>query len=271
MRRMCFLVCLTICEHSIAHQASIRYVANEAVLITNGEKKVLFDPFFHQSFGTYQLVSKDIKQDIFSGTPPFDNLTAIIISHAHGDHFAANDVLKYLQKHPNTQFIAPEQAVSELIALAGTNQILPQVVSVKLAFNQAPKTLEVAGLEIDAVRIPHAGWPGRANIENLVFRVTLKNQAASITVMHMGDADPDDEHYFAFKDHWKKRISDVAFPPYWFYFSAEGRDILSDILNIKKSIGIHVPIKIPSQLKSSRQDYFSIPGEMRKINTFHKH
>jgi L-ascorbate metabolism protein UlaG (beta-lactamase superfamily) len=273
MRQLIFLLWITIFGHSIAlaHQASATYVANEAVLITNGDKKVLFDPFFHQAFGTYQLVPEETQQAIFSGTPPFDNLTAIVISHAHGDHFAAIDVLKYLQRYPNTQLIAPQQAVTELSALAGANQILPQVTSVKLAFKQTPKTLEVAGLVIDAVRIPHAGWPGRANIENLVFRVTLKNQNTSVTVMHMGDADPNDDHYLAYKDHWQKRISDTALPPYWFYFSAEGMDILSDILNIKKSIGIHVPIKIPSQLKSSGHDYFSKPGEMRIIDKSHMH
>ena len=74
-----------------------------------------------------------------------------------------------------THLIAPQQALTELSVLTGANQILPQVTSVKLAFNQTPKSLKVAGLVIDAVRIPDAGWPGRANIENLVFRVTLKN------------------------------------------------------------------------------------------------
>jgi len=273
MKQLLFLVCTIICGQSLAlaHQSSITYVANEAVLITNGDKKVLFDPFFHQAFGTYHLVPDAIKNAIFNGTPPFDNLTAIVISHAHGDHFDADDVLKYLQKHPNTQLIAPQQAVTELIALDGANQVLAQVSSVKLAFNQAPKTLEVAGLIIDAVRIPHAGWPGRANIENLVFRVTLENQDSSVTVMHMGDADPDDEHYLAYKDHWQKRVSDAALPPYWFYFSAEGRDILTDILNIKKSIGIHVPIEIPNQLRASGQDYFSKPGEIRTLDEPHKH
>jgi L-ascorbate metabolism protein UlaG (beta-lactamase superfamily) len=272
MRTLAFSILLITFGHckTLAHQASATYVANEAVLITNGDKKVLFDPFFHQAFGTYQLVPEDIQNAIFNGSPPFDNLTAIVISHAHGDHFDADDVFKYLQKHPNTQLIAPQQAVTELIALAGANQVLSQVSSVKLVFNQAPKTLEVAGLIIDAVRIPHAGWPGRAKIENLVFRVTLKSQDSSVTVMHMGDADPDDEHYLAYKDHWKKRVTDTAFPPYWFYFSAEGRDILTDILNIKKSIGIHVPIKIPNLLKSSGQDYFSKPGEIRTLDEPHK-
>jgi L-ascorbate metabolism protein UlaG (beta-lactamase superfamily) len=273
MRQLVFFVWLTICGHCdvMAHQASITYVANEAVLITNGDKKVLFDPFFHQAFGIYQLVPQDTKQAIFNGVPPFDNITAIIISHAHNDHFDADEVLKYLQQYPNTKLIAPQQAVTELIALSAAKQILPQVTSVKLAFNQAPKTLEVAGLLIDAVRIPHAGWPGRADIENLVFRVTLKNQDTSVTVMHMGDADPDDNHYLQYKDHWQKTVTDKALPPYWFYFSAEGMAILRDILNVKKSIGIHVPIKIPSQLKSSGQDYFSKPGEIRKVNESHKH
>jgi L-ascorbate metabolism protein UlaG (beta-lactamase superfamily) len=255
----------------MAHQASVTYVANEAVLITNGDKKVLFDPFFHQAFGTYQLVPLETQQAIFSSTPPFDDLTAIVISHAHGDHFDAKDVLKYLQKNPNTRLIAPQQAVAELSALAGAKHIMPQIISVKLSFNQTPKNLDVAGLVIDAVRIPHAGWPGRADIENLVFRVTLKNQGTSVTVMHLGDADPDDDHYLQYKDHWQQRVSDTALPPYWFYSSAEGRDILSNILNVKKSIGIHVPIKIPSQLKTSGQDYFSKPGEMRKVGESHKH
>lgn len=273
MKQSFLLLCLSIFSHSIvlAHQASVTYVANEAVLITNGAQKILFDPFFHKDFGTYQLVPTETKQAIFNGIPPFDNLTAIFISHAHDDHFAADEVLKYLQKYPNTQLVAPQQAVKELNALAGANLILSQITSVELAFNQAPKTLEVAGLVIDAVRIPHAGWPGRANVENLVFRVTLKNQDSAVTVMHMGDADPDDEHYLPYQDHWQKSVSDTALPPYWFYFSAEGRDILTNILNVKKSIGIHVPIDVPNQLKSSGMDYFSIPGEMRKIEGSHKH
>ncbi|WP_339718996.1 MBL fold metallo-hydrolase [uncultured Paraglaciecola sp.] len=273
MKQLFFLVWSIICSQSLvlAHQQSITYVANEAVLITKGDYKVLFDPFFHQAFGTYQLVPEDIKQAIFSGTPPFDNLTAIVISHAHGDHFAADDLLLYLQQFPTTQLIAPEQAVTELMALQGADSIGPQVTSIKLAFKQPPITLEIAGLVIEAVRIPHAGWPSRAKVENLVFRVTLKNHDSSVTVMHMGDADPNDDHYLLYKDHWQKRMSDTALPPYWFYFSAEGRDILTDILNVKKTIGIHVPTDIPNQLKSSGQDYFSKPGEVRMLDESHSH
>lgn len=67
MKRLIVLLWLTILSPSIvlAHQSSAIYVANEAVLISNGQNKVLFDPFFHQAFGTYQLVPADTKQAIF--------------------------------------------------------------------------------------------------------------------------------------------------------------------------------------------------------------
>ena len=155
--------------------------------------------------------------------------------------------------------------------LSGAKQIHSQVTSVKLAFSQQPKSFVVAGLEIDAVRIPHAGWPSRAEVENLVFRVTLNNQNSSVTIMHLGDADPDDSHYLPYKKHWQQRVSDTAFPPYWFYFSAEGNDILNEIINAKQTVGIHVPVNIPNQLKSGTADYFSTPGETRNIGDSHRH
>lgn len=256
---------------TLAHQASVTYVANEAILIVNGDKKVLFDPFFHQAFGTYQLVPKQTKEAIFAGKAPFDNLTAIVISHAHGDHFAAAEVLKYLQRYTDTFLVAPQQAIDELSQLPKGDTVKKQLVNVKLEFNHPPKKLKVAGLVIDAVRIPHAGWPGRAEIENIVFRVTLPDSVSPLTIMHMGDADPDDAHYLPYKAHWQSVQTDTAFPPYWFYFSAEGKDILSEIINAKHSIGIHVPVVTPKQLKNGGDQYFSVPGEVRNIGKGHSH
>ncbi len=51
------------------------------------------------------------------------------------------------------------------------------------------------------IRIPHAGWPERASVSNLVFRITLDN---NVTIMHMGDADSNDEHFQPYKDYWQK-------------------------------------------------------------------
>lgn len=278
-----------------AHEPSATYLANESVLVSNGHSKVLFDPFFHNNYGQYQLVPAETLKQVFAGQAPFDNIDAIVISHAHGDHFAADEVLRYLSLYPSTKLIAPQQAINELTALDGAEKISSQLYPVKLAFNQAPQQIALGELIFEGVRIPHAGWPGRADIENIVFRVTLPNieepnsknlndkarsetrsasetnnsQKESITVMHMGDADANDDHYLPFKAHWQSRETDMAFPPYWFFYQLEGNYILEELINAKQHVGVHVPMKVPKRLQESGKDYFSEPGEQRSVA--HKH
>ena len=125
-------------------------------------------------------------------------------------------------------------------------------------------------LLVEAVRIRHAGWPNRhANVENIVFRVTLDNET---TVMHFGDADVDDAHFAMRPEHWTERHSHLAMPPYWFFMSNEGRRILQDRIGADKVIGMHVPTDVPddpaSRPKSLQDvDLFTQPGETRTLKT----
>lgn len=250
-------------EHAVAHatveatpNTEVKYLGNEALLFSNGETKILFDPFFHNDYGSYQLVPESIRDAIFSGKAPYDNVTAIVVSHAHGDHFAASDVAKYLADYPKVSLIAPSQATEKV--LLENAQLKPQLVSLALEFGDSPITTKLGDITIDSVRIPHAGWPQRKDVANLVHRVTLANGK---TIMHMGDADPNDEHFLPFADHWQQRQTHTAFPPYWFFLSNDGRTILQDRINALKAIGVHVPTDVPAPLKLSGAEYFSTPEE----------
>ncbi|MEE4244317.1 MAG: MBL fold metallo-hydrolase, partial [Kangiellaceae bacterium] len=110
---------------ALAHDASgtATYVANESVLITTSSHKILFDPFFHNDFGYYQLVSPRDRKLMLENKAPFDNLTAIVISHAHEDHFDAKDVVNYLSKYPKVKLYAPRQAIKLMTKLSGFNSI----------------------------------------------------------------------------------------------------------------------------------------------------
>jgi len=245
--------------------ASATYLGNEAVMIESGSHKILFDPFFHNDFNTYQLVPESIRSAIFNGEKPYDAIDVVFISHAHEDHFSAKDMLKFLMSHPEAKMVAPKQAVDALRQLTNSKKVMAQVKSINIAYGDQPWSGEVAGLAVEAVRIPHAGWPGRANVENIVFRISLDQ---GITVMHMGDADPDDDHFRPLAAHWQQKITNTAFPPYWFFASAQGNDILNNRINAKAHVGVHVPIKVPKQLKALGKDYFSTVGDKRVI---HKH
>jgi hypothetical protein len=253
------------CAHD--NSASATYLGNEGIMIVDGQSKILFDPFFHNGYNNYQLVPEDIRSAIFNNKPPYNNIDAIFISHAHGDHFAADDMLKYLKANPKSKLIAPEQAIKRILALENSQSVMKQVTAIKLEYKDQPRTIKMDNLLIEAVRIPHAGWPGRADVSNLVFRVTLNG---SVTVMHMGDADPDDIHFAPYKQYWLKNTTNTAFPPYWFFSSNDGPIILSDRINANEAVGIHVPVKVPDTLKMIGEEYFSKPGEHQSIGHKHK-
>jgi L-ascorbate metabolism protein UlaG (beta-lactamase superfamily) len=256
-------------EHEIIESQSsnsyVKYLGNESLYIQVANTKILFDPFFHDNINIYQLVPNAIKDKIIKGIKPFNKINTIFISHAHRDHFAVDEVVQYLMKYQQTKLVAPEQAIAKVNAhliKEKTTIDSDRLISVKLELGDQPWQLNMGDLNIEAVRVPHAGWPSRADVENIVFRVTLNK---SSTIMHMGDADVDDNHYLPYRAFWQKQATDINFPPYWFMYSAEGRDILDNIIGAKTNIGIHVPMEVPRQLIQSGREYFSRPDENKSL------
>ena len=45
-------------------------MANEAVMVTDGDTKVLFDPLYPESYGQYLLVPEAMREALFAGEEP---------------------------------------------------------------------------------------------------------------------------------------------------------------------------------------------------------
>lgn len=260
-----FCVVLALVEIAFAHPdtpTQTTYLGNEGIMVSDGHTTVLFDPLYPNGFGTYQMVPDEMRRDLMDGIAPYDNVDAIFVSHLHPDHFSVGEVIAYLQIHTNVRVFAPAQAVDLMRNEAPGANIFDRVTPIGLERLDAPLSFEADGLEIEVVRIPHAGWPGRAEISNLVWRVTL---ADGITVMHLGDSDPRDEHFAPYEAHWMVKRTDTAYPPYWFFTMGDGPQILSARLNALNATGIHVPIELPADLFVSGADFFHTPGETRLL------
>ena len=241
-------------------QAIVTYLGNEGLLFSDGEHKVLFDPFFHNVYGQYQAVPQSIQDAITSNSSPYDNIDVIVVSHSHGDHFSAESVATYLSNNEDVTLVAPSQATIEVIE--NTPSLEDQIVSLELEFGDTAVTTELGNIRIESVRIPHAGWPERQEIANLVHRVSLADQH---TIIHMGDADPNDEHFAPFAGHWLAQDSELAFPPYWFFISPQGPMILQDRINAKEAVGVHVPVEVPEELIESGAEFFTVPGSEKVL------
>jgi len=113
--------------------------------------------------------------------------------------------------------------------------------------------LELDGLLVEVVRIAHGGWPDRhADVENIVFRVTLDNVT---TVMHLGDADAGREHYAPHSSYWESRPTHPALVPVWLQLTDKGRYVLNEHVDAEHAIGIHVYKSVPD-----------LPGETRQFD-----
>lgn len=250
--------------------ATAQYLANEGLMVTHNQTKILFDPLFRNSYGQYLLLPEEMEATLFAGEPPFDGIDAVFISHYHGDHFSPDDILRLLKSQPDIQLYAPSQAVDGLkeVATADDAEVFDRVTPVNLEYKDAPVSMNMDGLLIEAVRIPHSGWPtGRLDVANISWRVTLDE---TTTVVHMGDADPNDVHFAHDAAYWDKVQVDMAFPPYWFFNSTYGPGVLEHRVKADHNVGIHVPVSIPAE-PSLRPaglqdvDLFTRPGETREI------
>lgn len=264
------IVLLLTASFAIAQSpATVRYLANEGVMVTHEQARILFDPLFGNSYNTYQLVDDDTRQAIFAGRAPYDGVDAVFISHFHGDHFSADDVLRLLQMQSGVRLYAPAQAVAAIRALGSDieQSVADRMIGLDLEYGDAPVTIRAESLLIEAVHIPHSGWPtARTDVQNLAFRVTLNDDN---TVLHLGDADARVVHFEADAAHWEERTVDLALPPYWFFASAGGLDILENHIDVRRAIGIHVPATFadPAEVPEQFQDYelFTQPGEERQL------
>lgn len=245
------------------HSAKTTYLGNEGIMVSDDETTILFDPLFPNGFGVYQMVPSETRSALMAGEAPYDAVDAIFISHMHPDHFSVDEVIVYLEQHTDVRLYAPSQAVDWMREETEDEAIFDRVIGIPLERLDAPISLQEGDMKIDVVRIPHAGWPARAEVSNLVWRVTL---ADGVTVLHMGDADPDDQHFAPHADHWNAKRTDVAYPPYWFFLSEAGRAILDQRLNTDAATGIHVPTDLPADLVLSGADFLHQPGETRKLN-----
>jgi L-ascorbate metabolism protein UlaG (beta-lactamase superfamily) len=248
---------------------SVQYLANEGLMVTHEETKVLFDPLYTNSYGQYQLVPAAMRDAIFAGEAPYDDVDAVFVSHHHGDHFSAEEILRLLRSQTSTKLYAPAQAVSAIrdIANADDEQVLERLVGLDLDYGDAPVSIRAEGIIVDAVHIPHSGWPtARTDVQNIAFRVTLDDNS---TVLHLGDADPRTVHFESDEEYWEERTVDLAFPPYWWFMSEDGLELLDNRIDVTHSIGIHVPdefrnqASIPAELLG--QELFTNPGEGRRF------
>ena len=160
----------------------ITYIANDGVMIDDGEHKVIIDgivPF--GNLGGWIRPSSTALQNVLNAQAPYDNIDVIMITHAHGDHYGIQAVQTYLANNPTTKIVAPAQVLNGLSINAQQQVLLtpPQFSSERQTIN---------GVDIEVLHLKHFNQFGNIfcnNTTNYGYLVRM----GGLEIVHMGDVD----------------------------------------------------------------------------------
>ena len=160
---------------------SVRYLANEGVLLFLPQGTGLIDGLFRDGLPEYPTVEKGTRDSLERGLGVFGAIDLVLVTHVHRDHFHAAAVERHLIENQRAHLVAPRQVADSLRALgSGYASIAPRVHPVDATPGRIEE-IEVAGVPIRALGIAHP--PSRNQpVDHLAYIV-----GGEPTVAHLGD------------------------------------------------------------------------------------
>ncbi|HEX6124180.1 MAG TPA: MBL fold metallo-hydrolase [Pyrinomonadaceae bacterium] len=225
---------------------TVRYIANEGVLIAAAGKQILIDGLHREYKPAYLFPPPELQSVLESARSPYDKIDLVLVSHIHLDHFHPQSIGSYLKSNPKSLFASSEQAVGEVSkSFADFEKVRPQIKPISHEWKKSVD-LNQEGIKVKFLGLRHGGERWK-EIQNLGHVIEIGGKK----FLHIGDADMTSENFSAFKLADEK--IDVAFIPYWFLVSPEGRALVKEQFNPKNIIAVHIPPaeaeEIVSQLK----------------------
>ncbi len=161
----------------------VRYIANEGVLISSKDKRVLIDGLHRRYEDSYAYLPDSEREKIETARPPFDQIDLLLTSHMHGDHFHPESVGRYLKSSVKTIFATSDQVAGEVAAkFSDYLAIKDRITSIAYSFKER-QTKTLAGIDVEFLSVGH-GTDRHAGIQNLGHVFTL----GGTKFLHLGDA-----------------------------------------------------------------------------------
>jgi L-ascorbate metabolism protein UlaG (beta-lactamase superfamily) len=212
----------------------LTYVGNEGVLISDGTRSVLIDGL-HREYGPdYLFPPPDVLSAMETAKAPFDTVRVVLISHVHLDHFSAESVGLHLKNNPKAVLVSSLQPLTDIARNYKDHEAIRTQTREMTPEWKHRAVFEQDGIKITLLGMKHGGdrfwW-----VKNLGHIIEIGGKK----LFHFGDADATLEN-FAALDLPKEKI-DIAFIPYWFLLSENGRKIVRENIAAKTNIAVHIP------------------------------
>ena len=216
-------------------QSSVKvtYFANEGVLLESEDKSVLIDGLHRKYKDAYAYPPENLKNLLENARPPYDKIDLLLVSHKHLDHFHPESIGNYLASNPNSLLRTSGQIIEEIKnGFAGFKKIEHQIGEVDYQLGKE-REFAIGGIKVNFLGLKHAN-KRHESIANLGHVINVGGKK----FLHIGDADMASENFSAFN--LAQENIDVAFIPYWFLLSREGRDLVKTQFDPEHIVAVHI-------------------------------
>ena len=231
---------LLILFFSASLQADITLVrlANEGVIVSDGESRVMIDGFVVEPYSVYGGLPAEAVPQFEQQTGIFAGIDVALASHRHHDHNQPRFACAFMQSSSDTLFYSGSQVIGLM-----REKCRPFVTGSPRINEISPQYGEPVGIEHNDVSIQvfplSHGTRKYAKIQNYATLVDM----GGMTVLHIGDAamDPTD---FA-RAGVDGMTLDIALIPFWYFQPGPGGALVEQYLNARYKLAVHIP---PSEM-----------------------
>lgn len=202
------------------------YTANAGLMLSVNNTHLLIDGLCKEERLIYTDTPEELADKIITGTAPFENIHALIYTHAHPDHFSASMTDALLKNHRETRLIAGTEVLKQLTALS-------QDAAIPLAHSKA---LEFGALSIQPIKTKHINRE-KDEVEHYTYLIEI----SGVTICVLGDAEPETDNFSAID--FSAHSVDLAIAPFPYLSTFRGQRIIRDLIKPKKMIAVHFPSK----------------------------
>jgi L-ascorbate metabolism protein UlaG (beta-lactamase superfamily) len=181
-----FLSTLVACvEHARDEEADnnivVHYIANEGFLLESSNTKVLIDALFNTGLDRYACPDSALLSQMVLGKPPFEKIDYLFFTHNHPDHFNDSLVIGFLEQHPESIMICPDQVFDQLNDRQNVDETYLKQILVFTPDSGQVIQHEFDNLVMKACRTRHSDT---YNIENNAYILDF----GGVKIFHSGDS-----------------------------------------------------------------------------------
>ena len=228
---------------------SIKYIANEGVLILADDKQILIDGLHREYKPDYEFPSPEALKLLETAAPPYEKINLILVSHAHLDHFHPQSVGLYLKNNAGCKLISSQQVVGEIAkTFTDYGKIKNQIKEITPAAN-GKITINEEGIRLTILGLKHVNRQ-HSGVQNLGHLVEINGKK----LLHIGDADMTTENFSVYE--LNKQNIDIAFIPYWYLLSEKGRSFVKEEFDPRHIIAVHVSPAVAKETSDELKKYY---------------